>query len=243
MTGYTLKLIAMITMLIDHITAIFIAVDSPLYLVGRSIGRLSFPIFCFLITEGLLYTRNIKKYLLRLFIFAIISEIPFDLAFHNPALNKDHLYHQNIYFTLFIGLLTIATIDRIDKYLDTDDFINRGNKRSQWIGKMFSEYKILNVLTLLSGCMLAYFLFADYSFMGVLMIWAFYRFKHNGQKLTTAIILLNAMYGIPQILGAFSLVFINIYKGQRGKQANKFIFYGFYPIHLIILFIIKVLVN
>ena len=83
MSTFALKLIAIITMAIDHVTAVFIPNNTEVYLVGRLIGRLAFPIFAFLLVEGFFHTSNIKKYLTRLGIFALISELPFDLAFYN----------------------------------------------------------------------------------------------------------------------------------------------------------------
>lgn len=233
MTGYTLKIIAMVTMLIDHITAVFVPSDSPIYLIGRVIGRLAFPIFCFLIVEGQAYTRNIKKYLLRLLIFAFISEIPFDLAFYYPAPIYQYMNHQNIFFTLFIGLLVISIMDYTKKYFAEKYSINNNNT------VYFVLENILEIIVLLVGCLIAYFSNVDYSFVGVLMIWAFYMFKDNTKHLTIALILINLVYGFPQVLAVFALYFIKQYNGQRGNQGNKFLFYGFYPIHLTLIFIIK----
>jgi hypothetical protein len=117
-SGSTLKLVAIITMLIDHIGAavlsriVFadgshISESVPLYLVYngmRTIGRLAFPIFCFLLVEGFLHTRNVIKYAIRLAVFALISEIPFDLALFGKTFYSGY---QNVFFTLLIGLLVM----------------------------------------------------------------------------------------------------------------------------------------
>ncbi|MFA7532979.1 MAG: TraX family protein, partial [Tissierellaceae bacterium] len=92
MNVFILKLIALTSMIIDHYGAIFHG-DVILY---RIIGRLAFPIYAFLLVEGYFHTRNVKKYGLRLFIFALISEIPFDYAFYGGL----SFVHQNIFFTL-----------------------------------------------------------------------------------------------------------------------------------------------
>ena len=239
MSGYILKLIAMVTMLIDHGTAILISPSHPLYIIGRSIGRLSFPIFCFLIVEGLLHTRNIKKYLFRLLMFAFISEIPFNFAFYNPRINDEHIYHQNIFFILFIGLLVISIIHHLHKYFQEKYYSNNIGQRNSNI-HIIENILVLIVLSL--GCLLANILNTDYSFVGVLMIWAFYTFKDNMNLLFVLLFLLNLVYGFPQILAMFSLIFIGKYNGQRGKQANKFLLYGFYPIHLIVLYFIRLLI-
>ncbi len=121
-TGNTLKIIAIVTMLIDHIgVAIFengmlkyqdnsLAWVSIANLVLRTIGRIAFPIFCFLLVEGFFHTRDIKKYGTRLFLFALISEIPFDLAVFDTWFYPGY---QNVYFTLFIGLWVIYWYDKV----------------------------------------------------------------------------------------------------------------------------------
>ncbi len=236
MTGYALKLIALFTMLIDHITAVLVPYGSGFYMIGRSIGRLSFPIYCFLIVEGFKHTRDVKKYLSRLLIFAFVSEIPFDFAFYSPVQSIcDYFYHQNIFFTLFIGLLVITVIDYLDRYFTDNYYSNNINMENKYLIRR----NIFSIIVLFFGCLLAYLLKTDYSYIGVLIIWAFYRFKDNREILIVVMILLNMLLGFPQILAVFSLIFIGQYNGQRGKQGNKFLFYGFYPVHLIILALIK----
>ena len=83
LNGFTIKIIAMISMLTDHTAAVFVNAEQHAYLYEflRGAGRIAFPVFCFMLVEGFMHTGDVKKYLLRLFIFAVISEIPFDLAF------------------------------------------------------------------------------------------------------------------------------------------------------------------
>lgn len=138
--GSTIKMIAVAAMLIDHIAA---AILTRMLLTGdyyevmtsgsmarvtewlsenwllyygtqflRLVGRLGFPIFCFLLVEGFQRTRNVKKYALRLALFALLSEVPFDLAFSGTFFNAAY---QNVYFTLFIGLLVLWAVDAIGK--------------------------------------------------------------------------------------------------------------------------------
>lgn len=150
-TGSTLKIIAIVTMFIDHVGAAIIEhYMNLLYLndadycrdlitskvpglwaewmgdisavqnidmIFRAIGRIAFPIFCFLLVEGFLHTRNVKKYLIRLLIFAFISDIPFDLAFFAEI----GLGHQNVFFTLLLGILALVCIDHV-KHKDADSF-------------------------------------------------------------------------------------------------------------------------
>ena len=138
-SGSTLKMIAIVTMLIDHIGAVVLArllivqgvnsIDTSsqnavmqwltqnatlyyTYTAMRMIGRIAFPIFCFLLVEGFLHTHDVKKYALRLGAFALISEIPFDLTFSGKVLD---FQYQNVFFTLFIGLLTMMVYHMVEE--------------------------------------------------------------------------------------------------------------------------------
>lgn len=140
LSGSTIKLIAIIAMLIDHTAATILErmmmragyalatlnnslmstwiAKHPLlyfsYMVMRLIGRFGFPIFCFLLVEGFLHTHNRVKYALRLFLFALISEIPFDLAFRGKWF---YTKYQNVFFTLFIGLITMYAFSFFEERL------------------------------------------------------------------------------------------------------------------------------
>lgn len=219
MSSFVLKLIAIITMTIDHIGAIFIPNSSWLYLVSRSIGRLAFPIFAFLIVEGFFHTREVKKYMLRLGIFAIISEVPFDLAFYNSYL---HMGHQNIFFTLFLGLLAIYLINTVEK---------------KYQGKMLFV-NLANAGITIAISLIAALLQTDYKFMGILLIVAFYLFRGSKTLLVVSMILLSS--SIIQMLSVLSIIPIAFYNGKKGKNI-KYFFYVFYPAHLLVLYFIKLL--
>ena len=117
MTVFSLKIIAIICMLLDHIGAVFPAFTPPLF---RWIGRISFPIFAFLITEGCSHTKNMTKYMINMGIFALISEIPFDLAFNQSfyilrdyPLEINFFRSTNIFYTLFISIACIYTYEKL----------------------------------------------------------------------------------------------------------------------------------
>lgn len=140
LSGSTIKLIAIIAMLIDHTAAVilermmmragyllaasnnewlgsWIAEHRLLYIsymTMRLIGRFGFPIFCFLLVEGFLHTHNRKKYALRLLLFALISEIPFDFAFRGEWY---YAGYQNVFFTLFFGLLAMCAFSFFEERL------------------------------------------------------------------------------------------------------------------------------
>ncbi|MCD8365228.1 MAG: conjugal transfer protein TraX [Clostridiales bacterium] len=224
--GFVLKMIAILTMLIDHIGAVLF----PYQMVFRYIGRIAFPIFVFLIVEGFFHTRDIHKYELRLLLFAAVSEIPFDLAFNDSILEFSS---QNVFFTLFLGLLMLDLMKRA------------GNK-------IFREILILLVFVLAANLLLT-----DYSGGGVLLIWWFYYFRNRP---LIKFIGLGAIswifFGLIECWSLLAVVPLLFYNGERGFHrenglysggANgagavllKYLFYIFYPVHLLILHFIDV---
>jgi len=226
MNGFTLKLIALVTMLIDHATAILIPEDTLAYMIGRSIGRLAFPIFCFLLVEGLLHTKNVKKYLIRLGIFALLSEIPFDLAFSNKVDYRAFLNQQNVFFTLFIGLIVIYGMSIIEK---------------KYANNMILSI-IFDSLVIFAGCAVSILLATDYQYQGILLIVVFYLFRGNKIILTFAVLIVTAFLGYPlEGLATISMLFIWFYNGERGPQFNRYIFYAFYPVHILCIYLISLL--
>lgn len=194
----------MVTMIMDHTgMALF-----PQYMWLRIVGRLAFPIYCFLLVEGAVHTSNKKRYLGRLFLFALISEIPFDLVRTGRLISGDA---QNVFFTLLIGLLAVFLL------------------QSQ-INKAYSA--ILTAALIF----LAYGLNTDYSAYGVFVILLFYVFRQ--QLLAKAAAFCGAtvaLYGGLQNYAMLSLIPILCYNGKRGP-GMKYFFYVFYPAHLLVLY-------
>lgn len=219
--GTVLKLIAMVTMLIDHIGDIFF----PETMWLRFIGRIAMPVFAFFIAEGYSYTHDRKKYLLRLGIFAVISELPFDFTFTRGIT----LTHQNIMLTFFLAVLALLLWDRI----------------TQAEGKT-------PVLKILAGCIvimaisiLALLLSADYSFFGILSVWIFYllRKKPHWLRSLGGVGFLAVTQTVGYHLGiGLSLIPLLLYNGKKGKGL-KWLFYVFYPGHLLVLFLIYRLIK
>jgi hypothetical protein len=242
MTTSMLKIIACLLMLIDHLGAALF----PEFTILRVIGRLSFPIFAYLIAIGYSKTNSFSKYLNRLMIFAFISQIPFSLAFGGPLSIynfSDFLGfvvgapypHLNIFFTLTFGLLAIHVWDK-------------------------EESKLAKIILVLALGMTAEAFHTDYSMYGVAMMLAFYIFRDS--KVNTVIsqtsvyILFNAsqilfyIYKFPgttinlgwfnQGLSLLALIFIFMYNGKKGRDL-KYFFYAFYPVHLLIIGLIKIL--
>ncbi len=224
--GSILKLIAIITMLIDHLALILLSNEDfatealltigskqiSIYFILRRIGRLAFPIFCFLIAQGFLHTKNLKKYLLNLFVFAIASEIPFNLMVGGKFL---YFGKHNIYFTLLLGVIALWVIDNIN-----DSF-----KKYLFLALIIATAIILKV---------------DYGQTGVMLIILIYTLRNS--PAIQAILALPFLSGGYMALCAF--VPINMYNGKRGfikGKALKYLFYAFYPLHIIILLLIKYL--
>lgn len=204
--NFTLKMIAILTMIIDHVGYVLF----PEMTILRAIGRVSFPIFCFLIVEGFHHTRSHLNYLTRLLIFAILSEIPFDLAFHGGVCNWQY---QNVFFTLAFGLMALFCLEEMNS------------------NKIYAIGLILVIAA-------TYFSKCDYGVGGVLLICMFYLAKNNLIiKWILCALILYLYFGTFELYGLIAMIPISLYNGKRGPKSAMF-FYWFYPVHLLILFAI-----
>ena len=225
--GTTLKWIALITMIIDHAAAVFLNHGAE-YTVLRAVGRLSFPIFAFLITQGYRYTSDRRKYALRLFVFAIISEIPYDLAFYNEFVC---LRKQNIFFSLLLGLIAIRVMD----------YITGEMKMPQWITDKRMVVLVqsgLQIATILIICYVAARTNLGYSYVGILLIVLYHSLRESKYGITWANVLFAFMYGGIQLYGLFAIIPLTFYNGKPGNRKYKWLFYAFYPAHLLVLWVI-----
>lgn len=206
LNGFHLKVIAMILMTIDHLGGILF----PEYIWMRMVGRLAFPIFAFLIVEGMVYTHDGKKYLMRLAAFALISEIPYDLAFFNCLLETEN---QNIFFTLFLGALGIYLCKNI-------------------------SYNAGKIGVILGVTMLGEFLHADYGAIGVFLILCLNEVRGGRMATFLVLCIINVgIYGGIQGFAILAILFILLYNNKRGAQMKLF-FYVYYPLHLLLLYAI-----
>lgn len=195
---------------------------NTLYPLMRGIGRLAFPIFCFLLVEGFLHTRSAARYAGRLFLFALISELPFDFALANRLFSN---HHQNVYFTLLIGLLVMMGISFFEQKTAQNAF--------QYWG-----YVLLEALVAAGGLLLAKYMYTDYGFKGVLLIEVLY-FLRSDRRIQAV---LGAVTISWETWAPLAFVPIWFYNGQRGRQM-KYFFYWFYPAHLILLGFIKLAIT
>lgn len=223
LSGGTLKIIALVTMIIDHATHMFVDYGSnqTLYLIGRGIGRLAFPIYCFLIVEGFYHTRSVLKYALRLFLFALISEIPFDLAFYGTIFYRGH---QNVFFTLFLGVVMMYLIQTARTK------VSQGQAVLQTL-VLFASYAVVFAA--------AFFLQADYGLNGIILILLMFIFHGNRASVAIVDVMMNLlMGGNIQYAGALSAIPISFYNGKKGISL-KYFFYAIYPLHLLLFYWIK----
>ncbi len=299
-----MKIIAVISMIFSHVAwAIFYPLClktrsesyKDVYMIFQELGRMAFPIFCFLLTEGYFHTKNKKRFLNRLLIFTLISEIPFDLFYGGKIFIPEH---QNVFFNLSLGLLAIMGYEL---FVNSDFFAKRKGFVKQlsffslgvtisflfgdslnlltveWMEKLlhknitvlgytFRYYSgyffllsvafgivsliILNLLSMKKYEWMVYcehffpvgicvilggILRADYLSFGVLIIFLFYIFKNNRYLGTVVTCLVLCLLSFSEVTALFAVPLILLYNGTRGGK-QKYFFYLFYPVHLILLF-------
>ena len=237
-TSFTLHIIAMVFMLCDHLWATVVPGNDWL----TDIGRIAFPMFAFMIVEGYFHTKSLKKYVGRLFVFALISEIPFNLVMGSSLF---YPLHQNVLWTFLIGVLLI--------YL---------NEKAKKTGKLW-----LRLITGIGTVGLAFILglvtFVDYNYAGVLTVLVFYFFRGRkwwnfaGQLLCLYYLNVEVLSGfyyevnvfgntvhiVRQGFALLGLIPIWLYRGKQGpyNKMIKNVYYWFYPVHLLVLALIRML--
>lgn len=253
-------------MLIDHFFAvIFMQMISQysvagyetdmmrrVYSVGRAVGRVSFVLFAYLTVEGFLHTRSRIKYMLRLGLFAVASEVPFDLAFTGQAIDYNS---QNIFFTLVISVLVLTAWEWVEKSVQM--MRRTGAQRDVYWHICIVVFRAVQIGIVLLGCSAAYFLRTDYKYMGVLLIFTFYILRNYPfyvKIVPVACVMFLGIWSINlqrywgiytiaylfrfsmrELYGLFAFVPIALYDGTKGRQLPKAVCYGFYPVHLLAL--------
>ena len=254
LTGSSLKLIAIFSMVIDHTCKIvlqwmlanhwgvmvdhgqmsweqFQKIDHLIRFDLQSIGTIAFPLFCFLLSEGFQHTRNRSRYIGSMLLFAFLSELPFDIGFFSTYSTKEGTFpfypsYQNVFFTLFFGLSTLVCLER---------FSCGSRSGSGKIGPVF-----LQVLSIALFALLAELIRCDYGMQGIFFIAAFYvcRGHRAGQILLFLLAYMGTTGNQPPLCILLACLLILLYNGQRGKLKLKYFFYAFYPIHISILYLI-----
>ncbi len=252
LTGRIIKWIAVVTMFIDHIGAsllewyvIYMPTGPAKVMVRnidqvvRGIGRLAFPLFIFLMVEGFFYTRSRFRYAARLALFAAISEIPFDLAFflRRSVLNNHILWdtrHQNVFFTLVIGFLAMWVMETLrPKHWEKDDI-------KSWAEALLRI--ALCAAAAYAACRLADWLHTDYSWKGVLAMELAYLIRLAGRTDLEIFGILAALLfsSRSELVAILDYELIRRYHGKKGKSGGRWFFYIFYPAHLLVLGLLRV---
>lgn len=239
-----LKVLAMVLMLLDH--AYMTVVNVPGFDWMTRVGRLAFPIFAFQITEGFVHTSNRKRYTFLVFIFALISEIPYNLMMGGEIFGP---FHQNVMFTFLIALLLLQLMDRL------------------LASKLLMPFKILfTALICVLGVIVGTITFVDYSGFGVLTVLIFDIARRMPRTWMTIVVQVAGLWLINYVfLGGKVIIFANgwefpeqafallslpliwCYNGEKvlyGRKAKifKYVFYSFYPAHILVLSLIALYV-
>ena len=253
MTSFVLKIIAMVTMVIDHSGDIFFPILGNNTLYFNAIGRIAFPLFCFMLVEGYKHTSNLKKYMLRLFIGALISQIPFQILVVNYMHAKP--FAINVLFTLLFGLFALSIWNY--KLPNKEEKQNKdidNNKYSFTINDVFIW--IVKIILIALLIIIASFANFDYGNVGIILILAIFLLFKKGKiisKIAFLIILIGLSifnyrqaiidalpWGITFVITAsiVPFIFMCLYNGKKGPN-TKYGLYVIYPLHLIILELIR----
>ena len=223
LSGSTLKVLACVSMFIDHFAKIYLikydwARMTLFSLVGKKFsivylmamfGRFAFPIFAFLLVMGFAHTRDRKRYGLNLFLFALLSEIPFNLMFNNAfAFPK-----QNVMFTLLLGYIALCCLD------------------------YFKGKPLISVFSIVLLYVMTRLIKADYGASGYLFILLLYGLRKEKAIQSLACSMLLSM----KFMVFLSFIPINMYNGERGfikTRFSKYCFYAFYPLHMLFIYLL-----
>ena len=223
--GTMLKIIAIISMVIDHVGDVFF----PGAIWMRAVGRLAMPLFAFCVAEGYHYTKSKKKYLRRLGAFALISEIPFDLAFSR----KIDFSHQNIMLSFLIAVAALMLYDAVQ-----DGF-------GPFSGMKQRVRKVAGIATVLVMSVMSLLLKCDYTIFAVISVFLFYVLRERPYPIPqvggVAFLAVTRTMGYYAYTG-LSLIPLLLYNSKRGRGL-KWLFYVFYPTHLLLIYLIKLIVK
>lgn len=236
LSSSTLHILAMGLMLCDHMWAALFPAAEWL----TCLGRLAYPIFAFMLVEGYTHTRGLRRYLLRMLLWACLSEVPFDLMYGGTAF---YPYHQNVLWTFLLSLLLMALADKC-------------RARFQPV-----PAALLSAGIALLGFVLGYVLMLDYYGVGVLTVLLFYFLRERNWK-SRAIQLLGMYLLNVELLGGYcyivklfgyeveivqqglallALIPIWLYQGRQGfhTRAFRYVCYAFYPVHMLALVLVR----
>lgn len=252
MTQLSLKLVALFSMLLDHLAKVVLSKGVLVDLLGVSgdfylrtmmmaVGRLAFPIFAWFVAEGCKKTKNPKKYLLRMLVFAVLSEVPFQLCFYGAATRGVQLALHNVMFTFLFAAGAIFL--------------------SEFLREKKVPYGLAVLLPCVAAMAICWWQYTDYNAWGCALVLLLYFVPgEKGQLLVLGawITLFQLLwkgstgYGLSWLGGndynlllqwmveLLAVLFLAAYNGEKGshKPWSKWLFYGFYPVHLVLLYLL-----
>ena len=240
LSAAALHILAMTFMLMDHLWATLLTAQEWL----TCVGRIAFPIFAFMAVEGYFHTHNLKKYLLRMLIFAVISEVPFDLMYGGTWF---YPVHQNVIWTLMMGIAGIHLMETVRK------------KKSTFV------YILVSAIVVILGGLLGTLSMVDYYGIGVLTVFIFYFFRGRkwwcllGQMLALYWVNVELLGGLMYPIRLFGMEFelcqqglallallpIWLYRGRQGYHSKPFQYfcYAFYPMHMLVIVLVLNFIN
>lgn len=233
LSSFTLHILAMAFMLCDHLWATMFPAREWM----TCVGRLAFPLFAFMIVEGYFHTSDVRRYMGRMLLFAVLSEVPFDLIYGSAVF---YPFHQNVLWTFLIALALIRFLEAVRK---------KGSRR---------RFALAVAGAALIGYVVGSVTMVDYFGAGVLTVLVFYLFRGRswisflGQLLCLAFLHIGLLgsYYYPLVIGGFELKIVQqgfallalipiwLYRGRQGHHSRAFQYacYGFYPVHLLLLY-------
>ena len=259
LTGNTIKLIAVSAMFIDHFCKIvlqwllgnywgpmmsvgeiteehFQKIDKVIRFDLQGVGTIAFPLFCILLSEGFQHTKNRKRYIGMMLVFAIISEIPFDMGFFaNYAIQEGtfpfYWSYQNVFFTLFLSLICLTCVER----LSTKSELRNDRIRAT----------VLQIISVAAIAITAEVICCDYGLMGIIFVVVFYVCRKNRvyQVLMFLLAYMISTGNQPTVFVLLVCVLLLLYNGKRGKLKLKYSVYAFYPVHIIMLYFVTVILE
>ena len=236
----TIKWIAMGTMLIDHTRYLIPKSSGPVIALRSAlncVGRLSFPLLAYILADGFLRTNSKEKYFLRLLIFALISEVPFDML---KVERYFSFAQQSVMFTLLFAFAAMWTVDLL--------------RNAAW----FEKRRVFRYFCEFAACAIViaagYFVHTDYGAFGVAMVlfnfygMLFYKNKPEYARFRTDLvafagsICLLLVFAEEELLALLGIVPLWFFKGKDGAKIPKAVGYGFYPIHLLVIVLLRILI-
>lgn len=224
----TLQWIALLSMLIDHIGSLFLNGQGFWYYLFRAVGRSSFPVFAFLLSEGFRYTSDRRAYLGRLLFFAVISELPFDWM--HARLQMDCWQLQNVLFELAAGLCMLWLLEALSERLREQ---SRQDGQIVLFGVRLAVVAVAGVL-----CQM---LHLEYGWSGMVLIYVFSRWKYWPREAGWSIVAVTewlsqgvfGLFGLPGVYAA------SVYDEHKKAQFPRYLLYVVYPLHLVLFSLIK----